>query len=163
MKDEIDTMQFERINKETEDKMAILEDIFNSGEDRYDQFELTQNLPFQDTADYQKDELVPDYDINKYNFSGGTLDDTKKIDGVQLEELKKLRNQIEEMDTGDDKNHSNDSQSKGKQKVLTSHPGVSFGQDVKEIYTSFVNCFVLSFVTAAIGAGWLVNLILHIK
>ncbi|MBR3199087.1 MAG: hypothetical protein IKG27_03635 [Bacilli bacterium] len=159
MNDELNTMEFELQSKKTEDKMAILEDIFSNGSsDEKDTFDLTQNLPFQDTA-------VTDYNINNYEFSTQqaepSLDDTQEIRNVELDELKNLKERIKDME----KTHelSESGQSKGKQMVKTAHPNVNFSNDIKEITTSFVNCFVLSFVTAAIGAGWLANLILHLR
>ena len=139
-----------QIDEATENKMAILEDIFNSSsDDKRDEFDLTQNLPFQDLA--SSDYIAPTTD---------EMEHTKEIDSVELDKLRRLKEQISEMDEDP---QLSEGETKGKQKVLSNHPGVKFSDDVAEITSSFMNCFALAFVTAAIGAGWLVNLIMHIK
>lgn len=139
-----------QIDEATENKMAILEDIFNSSsDDKRDEFDLTQNLPFQDLA--SSGYITPTTD---------EMEHTKEIDSVELDKLRRLKEQISEMN---ENSQLNEGETKGKQKVLSNHPGVRFSDDVAEITSSFMNCFALAFVTAAIGAGWLVNLIMHIK
>lgn len=152
-----------KIDQDTEEKMAVLEDIFSSN-DSYsndDDFNLTKNLPFQDTASYSK--INPDLIVDNTTTSD-PLDKTQEIDNVELEELRRLKDELRKLDdSADEKSQeTNSSQSKGKQKVLTANPKIKYSEDINQIVTSFISCFALAFVTASIGAGWLLYLVNHL-
>lgn len=95
------------------------------------------------------------------------LDQTSEISGVNLEELKaiqaELRKVIEEENTAMDTNsleNDGNSQSKGKALVKATKQGRAFSNG--NMTKTFLDCTILGFVTAAMGFGWLVNIINHI-
>ena len=150
-----------KMDKSVEEKMAVLEDIFSSNKsDEDESFSLETNLPFQNTTSFSKIEN------NSFDSDSDSLTQTKEISTVELEQLKRLKEQLNALENSNAV--QNDGQSKGKQKVLTSNPNVKYSSeihsdDVSQIVSSFMSCFVLAFVTAAIGTGWLINLIIHLK
>ena len=94
------------------------------------------------------------------------LDQTSEISGVNLEELKaiqaELKKAIEEESFTDTNSLENagDSQSKGKSLVKATKQGRAFSNG--SMTETFKNCTILGFVTAAMGFGWLINIINHI-
>ena len=159
----------DKMDKSVEEKMAVLEDIFSSNSQEDDDlFNLEDNLPFQNTGSFSeiKDDSIVNKSLDQKNYNSANnnsdnLEQTKEIKNVELEELKNLKEQLKAMNNNE-LNQGND-QSKGKQKVLTSNPNIKYSDDVSQIVSSFISCFVLAFITAAIGTGWLINLIIHLK
>lgn len=87
------------------------------------------------------------------------LEDTQDIKKIELLELKELlAKRYEEKET---EKEETSSEEKGKvlKKAL---PGRKMSEDVEQIVTSFISCFVLALVTASIGAGWLLYIINNI-
>ena len=94
------------------------------------------------------------------------LDQTSEISGVNLEELKaiqaELKKAIEEESFTDTNSLENagDSQSKGRSLVKATKQGRAFSNG--SMTKTFLDCTILGFVTAAMGFGWLINIINHI-
>ena len=134
--------------KLTEEKIDLLEEILNQGSKLSD----TSN-------DYSLNTDNKDDNQTEYLFD--PMEDTRDINSIQME-IESLRLAREEAQKIAEDNNtlddSNNSQSKGKQKVLSTNPNIKY-DDVREITSSFISCFVLAFVTASIGTGWLLNLI----
>ena len=94
------------------------------------------------------------------------LDQTSEISGVNLEELKAIQAELKkaiEEDSFTDTNpleNAGDSQSKGKSLVKATKQGRAFSNG--SMTKTFLDCTILGFVTAAMGFGWLINIINHI-
>ena len=90
------------------------------------------------------------------------MEKTSEISSVELEELRELSKKLHEKLEQENKPQESSSQEKGKQKVLTNNSKIKYSEDVSQIVTSFMSCFVLALVTATIGTGWLLYLINHL-
>ena len=150
MKREEITPKEEKQNIETNKRREILENYFNgtytSRSERYE--DTTSFKPFKDS---QEDEL----------------EKTGEIDEVGIEELKKLVAQLKELDYDNEEKEQPETPSKGKvlKKVNPNYKQPKEDtptDDMKEITNSFISCFVLALITAAIGTGWLLYIINHL-
>ncbi len=145
MKEEGITPKEEKQNIETNKRREILENYFNGNYSIDDYEDTTSFKPFKDSTD--------------------ELEKTGQIDEVGLEELKNLVAQLKALDYDNEEKEEAPSKGKVKKKV---HPNYKAqaeeeqNSDMKEITNSFINCFVLALVTAAIGTGWLLYIINHI-
>ena len=94
------------------------------------------------------------------------LGQTSKISGVNLEELKAIQAELKkamEEESFTDTNpleNAGDSQSKGRSLVKATKQGRAFSNG--SMPKTFLDCTILGFVTAAMGFGWLINIINHI-
>ena len=57
---------------------------------------------------------------------------------------------------------SSQSNSNGKVLVKSTNPVKKYSDDIGEILQAFISCSILSFVTAGMGVGWLLYIIMHI-
>lgn len=112
--------------------------------------------------------------LNK-GLDNDPLEKTGEIGKVELEQLKQLKRVLQEEERRQSQlniptppeGKSSSSEYGGKQKVLSTKPVNKFedkskSEDVKEILSAFVSCSILSFVTAGMGVGWLVYILMHI-
>ena len=146
-------------DRETKEKMAALESIFNSTEG------FNNNMFAEPTKDV--DSKFFDSDSNLFN---DPLEKTKSINEVDLEQLREYSKKLHSIMDDDDKNLTNNDSAinnGGKQKVLSARPKPKMyndsDSDMSQILSSFISCSVLSFITAAMGVGFLLNIILQIK
>ena len=148
-------------NKRTEENIAALEDIFKGPS-----FEDTINL---NSYDYG-------FSSNQKNESSiDPLEKTSEISNVDLETLrnysKMLHDAIDE--PKEEVQSSSQANSNGKVLVKTSNASPfrnnitedtpkQISKDASEILQAFISCSILSFVTAGMGIGWLLYIIIHI-
>lgn len=161
-----------KMDKDIEKKMAVLEDIFSSSntEDN-ESFSLEDNLPFKNTGSYPKmsSSISSNYNNDILHTSNNdplerTLDISSVEPSSQLEYLYEVKNKLME----EENNHSNQDsgQTKGAQKVLSSNPKIKYYDDnlndSGQILNSFISCVQLAGITALMGACWLVYLVIHL-
>lgn len=150
-------------DKKTKESLAALESIFSSA---------NSDGNFFDDSKGSNDDL----------FNGGSmgadeslfndpLEKTNSINEVDLDQLreysKKLHSIMDEEETKAVASNDSDMTNSGKQKVLTAKPKPKMyddsSSDMSQILSSFISCSILSFVTAAMGVGFLLNIIIRIK
>ena len=167
-------------DKKTEQNIAALEDIFkNSVSEKV--FEDTTNLGSADSFFSSSSNMYDNKSnigfsdvIQKSEPSIDPLEKTGEIGDVDLETLRNYSKMLhEQIDNSSENilnqedsvdNSQNSSQEKGKQKVLSTKPvsKYSSSEDVSQILSAFISCSILSFVTAGMGVGWLLYIIMHI-
>ena len=161
-------------DKRTEQKLDDLERIFIHSVDR-DIFEDTSELgsidDFYNRHSENKSSFGLSDGIQKSESSIDSLEKTAEIGDVDLETLRNYSKMLhEQMD--EPKEAQSSSQANSNAKVLvkrtgqaTVYPGAnesSFSEDMSQILQAFISCSILSFVTAGIGVGWLLYIIMHI-
>ncbi len=156
-----ETTQEMRMDAATTDKKDFIINKLNSIIDENDSNDLTAELPFQNTAKIQSNilSIFGDADDIRSDDIDEDMDDTMDISGVDLQGMM-------EQDLQNNESKKDDQgMEKGKQLVKTKPgaPSYSGSNDIGQIITSFVACVQLAGITALIGAGWLVNLIMHLK
>lgn len=168
-------------NKRTEKNIAALEDIFKNSVDDESLFEDTSNLGSADSFFSSSSNMYDNKSsigfsdvIQKSEPSIDPLEKTGEIGDVDLETLRNYSKMLhEQIDNSSENNLNqedsvdnaqNSSQEKGKQKVLSTKPvsKYSSSEDVSQILSAFISCSILSFVTAGMGVGWLLYIIMHI-
>ena len=158
-------------NKRTEENIAALEDIFKGPS-----FEDTINL--NSYNDYSSDSNTGNLDfssVQKNESSVDPLEKTSEINNVDLETLRNYSRMLHEAtDEPKEEVQSSSQAYGGKQKVLSTNPVNKYSEinkysevnkyseDVSQIASSFMGCFVLAFVTAGIGVGWILYILMHI-
>lgn len=87
-------------------------------------------------------------------FEEDPLEKTKDINIIDIK-----KRMIEDLEKSRNDKPTSNKKGKVKKKAL---PNIKLSEDIEQIGTSFLNCFILSLVTASIGTGWLLYLINHI-
>lgn len=105
---------------------------------------LEENMKAINTI-FGKDELL---------FEKDPLEDTKDIKEAELLELKKLISDL--------RSERTEEAPKGGKVLKKSLHKPKMSEDIEQIVSSFISCFVLALVTATIGTGWLLYIINHI-
>lgn len=159
-------------NKRTEQKLDDLEKIFKHSVDK-DIFEDTSKLGSIDDFynRHSENNFGHSDGIQKNESSIDPLEKTAEIGDVDLETLRNYSKMLhEQMD--EPKEAQSSSQANSNAKVLVKktnqpmvYPGAnesSFSEDMSQILQAFISCSILSFVTAGIGVGWLLYIIMHI-
>ena len=176
-------------NKRTEKNIAVLEDIFKNSVDDEKLFEDTRNLGssdnyFSDSSNIYGDNKASigfsdviqksEPSIDPFN----TTSEISKVDlnkalnndlGNNIDDLKKLRGILSDYENSEVQNtpiqgeqSSSQANSNGKVLVKSTNPVKKFSSDTSEILQAFISCSILSFVTAGMGVGWLLYIIMHI-
>ena len=119
-------------------------------------------------------------DVQKSEPSIDPFNSTSEISKVDLEEAlntdlgndidayKKLRGLLSDYDNNSEVQNSpieeaqSSSQAKGKVLVKSTNPVKKYSSDTSEILQAFISCSILSFITAGMGVGWLLYIIMHI-
>ena len=174
-------------NQETSEKMATLESIFNDEPSKGDFADEMFKDPLENTAninDLDLDQLrkYSDQLKNAMRNEGFSIDDSNaevgKYSGVVDEGDKNAASNdysntgaeeysgaVDEMNKSNDYSNGGESYG-GRQKVLTPANKAktnSLNKDLDEILVSFVSCSILSFVTAAMGVGFILNIIIQTR
>ena len=153
-------------DQKTEQNIAALEDIFKYSVSDEKIFEDTSNLGnagsyFSSSNDKSNVGLFDG--IQKNESPADTLEKTGEIGNVDLETLKNYSKMLHEAVEEPKEEVQDSSQSYGgKQKVLTTKPVNKSNDDMSQISEAFISCSILSFVTAGMGVGWLLYIIMHI-
>ena len=165
------------VDQKTEEKIDTLEGIFKNSVNFE---ENTISLGSYDDSLYSSKSEKTNNNSAGFGFSDSVqrnepsidpLEQTGKISEVDLETLRNYSKMIHEViDEPKEEVQSSSQAYGGKQKVLsTNRPNYSNNpddipknNDGKEILTAFVSCSILSFVTAGMGVGWLLYIIMHI-
>ena len=170
-------------NKRTEKNIAALEDIFKNSVDDEKLFEDTRNLGSSDNYFSDSSNIYGDKKasigfsdvIQKSEPSIDPLEKTSEIGDVDLETLrnysKMLHDAIDE--PKEEVQSSSQANSNGKVLVKTSNTSPfknslpedkpkQISEDMNQILQAFISCSILSFVTAGMGVGWLLYIIMHI-
>ena len=133
----------------TDEKIYTLKQLFDEAPSSDDSFPLNNESTLTHITD-----------------TDDPLDQTSEISGVNLEELKAIQAELKkakEEESFTDTNsleNAGDSQSKGKSLVKATKQGRAFSNG--SMTKTFLDCTILGFVTAAMGFGWLINIINHI-
>lgn len=159
------------INKEsledqkTKENIATLDEIF-------------KGPSFEDTIDLDSYSNVDSSD--NYGLSGiqknvpsvDPLEKTAEISNVDLETLRNYSKMLHDVIDEPKEEVQSSSGANSNAKVLvkrTNQPTVypatednSLSKDMGEILQAFISCSILSFVTAGMGVGWLLYIIMHI-
>ena len=133
----------------------------------FDEWDEQDEFTSKDTSN---DLLTHSEDTTSYE---DPLEQTKQIDNVSLEQLKAWRDEIQkaieeeqsesaldsELSQAQNENPLDNgaSQAQGKALVKATKVGKAFSNG--SMTQTFLDCVVLCFVTAAIGFGWLINII----
>lgn len=159
-------------DKKTAQNLAALDDIFNSSPISSD--------PVNNGIDNSSAGVSSNLNVSDSIFKNDPLEETRKFDslnptdafeGLSLDQLNSLKGALKESQSETSNNEpttlsndvSNSSESYGgKQKVLTTNPSKKYSTDAYEILSSFISCSILSFITATMGAGWLIYILMHI-
>lgn len=168
-------------NEKTEKNIAALEDIFKNsvnfeedtislGSYNYDSSRNNENdkSSFSFTDNIQKNEPSIDPFNTTSEISKVDLEKALNNDlGNDLNALKKLRGALSDYDKdfqdSPKEETQGSSQSNGKVLVKSTNPIKKYSSDdVSEILQAFISCSILSFVTAGMGVGWLLYIIMHI-
>lgn len=177
-------------NKRTEKNIAALEDIFKNSVDDESLFEDTSNLVSADnyfsnsTNGYDNKSGIGLHDIIQKSEPSmdpfNTTSEISKVDlnkalnndlGNNIDDLKKLRGILSDYDNENSEvqntpiqgeQSSSQANSNGKVLVKSTNPVKKFSSDTSEILQAFISCSILSFVTAGMGVGWLLYIIMHI-
>lgn len=173
-------------NKRTEKNIEVLDDIFkNSVGERI--FEDTTNLSSTDNffsisndGDRENKSNFGFSDVQKSEPSIDPFNSTSEISKVDLEKAlnsdlgndidayKKLRGLLSDYDNNSEVQNSpieeaqSSSQTNGKVLVKSTNPVKKYSNDTSEILQAFISCSILSFITAGMGVGWLLYIIMHI-
>lgn len=144
--------------------IATLENIFNSaGASNSD----LSNDMFEGSfskKDFMKSETSNEFSDVTFN-AHDPLESTASISDVDLDQLREYSKMLHEHMDGEATDYSNGGESYGgRQKVLTTNKRAnSYDDDIQQILSSFISCSILSFVTAAMGVGFILNLIIQIR
>ena len=157
-------------DKKTEQNIAALEDIFkNSVSEKV--FEDTTNLGSADSFFSSSSNMYDNKSsigfsdvIQKSEPSIDPLEKTGEIGNVDLETLRNYSKILHEQMDESKEEIQDSSQSNSNAKVLVRSNGryKSSSNDGEEILQAFISCFILAFVTAGMGVGWLLYIIMHI-
>lgn len=153
-------------NQKTEQNIAALEDIFKNSVSDEKIFEDTSNLgkagSYFSGSDNKSNIGLFD-GIQKNESPTDPLEQTGKISEVNLETLRNYSKMLHEAVEEPKEEVQDSSQSYGgKQKVLTTKTVNKYNDDMSQILEAFISCSILSFVTAGMGVGWLLYIIMHI-
>ncbi|MBR3229448.1 MAG: hypothetical protein IKF91_01320 [Bacilli bacterium] len=157
-------------NKRTEENIAALEDIFSDNEN------IFKGPNFEDTISlnsFSKDDSSSNYSIQKNESLVDSLEKTSEISNVDLETLRNYSKMLHDVidKPKEEVQSSSSSNSNGKVLVKTSNTSPfknnlpedkSISEDMSQILQAFISCSILSFVTAGMGVGWLLYIIMHI-
>ena len=143
-------------DQKTKENIATLDEIFKGPS-----FEDTINLNSYSNDSYNNYGLSS---IQKNESPIDPLEKTSEISNVDLETLrnysKMLHDAIDE--PKEEAQSSSQSNSNGKVLVKSTNPVKKYSDDIGEILQAFISCSILSFVTAGMGIGWLLYIIMHI-
>lgn len=114
----------------------------------------------QDKAD--QDFSAISLETNRFDDS---LEQTKEINEIDLENLKKLSEHLHAIyDETEDENEEikeTNSNEKGKALVKTTKQGIAFSN--QNLTKTFLDCAILCFVTATIGGSWFLYILNHLN
>ncbi len=114
----------------------------------------------QDKAD--QDFSAISLETNRFDDS---LEQTKEINEIDLENLKKLSEHLHAIyDETEDENEEvkeTNSNEKGKALVKTTKQGMAFSN--QSLTKTFLDCAILCFVTATIGGSWFLYILNHLN
>ncbi len=156
-------------NLNTDEKTKQSADTIQKLFDEWDE----QDVPVNEETPISVDSLTYSANIDNTTSYEDPLEQTKQIDNVSLEQLKAWRDEIQkaieeeqsesaldsELSQAQNENPLDNgaSQAQGKALVKATKVGKAFSNG--SMTQTFLDCVVLCFVTAAIGFGWLINII----
>lgn len=116
-----------------------------------------------------KEQDKADQDFSAISLETNRFDDpleqTKEINEIDLENLKKLSEHLHAIyDETEDENEEvkeTNSNEKGKALVKTTKQGIAFSN--QSLTKTFLDCAILCFVTATIGGSWFLYILNHLN
>lgn len=165
----------------TSQNLETIERLF----DEWDEEDKTSTDSFTldgQSASYSE-EIIPNFDSSFYetpaennithnvsqtpsHWDPDPLGMTQEIDNVSLDKLKEIQAELhklaEDQQEPEETLDSNQNMSKGKTLVKATKEGRAFAISNGSLTKTFLDCVVLCFVTAAMGLGFLLNILYHI-
>lgn len=163
----------ETIGKKIDDLNEIFKGVEKSEKDSSN-FDFSNNYASENNSNYgfhgfQKNESSIDPFNSTSEISKVDLEKALNNDLNDINALRKLRSALTDNDKNSEvqKTPTEDPQSTsqaygGKQKVLSTRPVNKYSDDMSQILQAFISCSILSFITAGMGVGWLLYIIMHI-
>lgn len=102
--------------------------------------------------------------INNYNNkSESPLEQTKEINEIDLESLKRLSEELHAIydEQPEENTQEQNTNAKGKTLVKATKQGIAFSN--QNLVKTFIDCAVLCFITASIGGGWFLYILNHLN
>ena len=153
-------------DKKTKQNIAALEDIFKNSvnfEEDTINFGASDNYLNVSGKTNDSANFVFSNNNQKNEPPVDLLEKTSEIGNVDLETLRNYSKMLhEQIDEPKETTQSSGANNKGKVLVKASEHFKNSSNDINEILQAFISCSILSLVTAGMGVGWLLYIIMHI-